>query len=224
MLPDEGTVQVQLVVGGPREEGRRELSVYARGGGSGSWTCHARGVLSVGDEASGSGDLSAWPPVGAETVDFAGTYERLAGIGLAYGSAFRGLRSVWRRGEEVFAEAELPEGASTGRLRMRPALLDVALYAWLACADGAGDGVRLPFVWSGVSLHAAAAAASVVRVRLAPDGDGGLSVAVADAAGMPVVSVDALVMRPVREAEFPVPAGAGESLYRGEWVPAELRV
>ncbi|MEE4583077.1 SDR family NAD(P)-dependent oxidoreductase [Streptomyces sp. DSM 41602] len=224
VLPDEGTVQVQLVVGGPREEGRRELSVYARGGGSGSWTCHARGVLSVGDEASGSGDLSAWPPVGAETVDFAGTYERLAGIGLAYGSAFRGLRSVWRRGEEVFAEAELAEGASTGRLRMRPALLDVALYAWLACADGAGDGVRLPFVWSGVSLHAAAAAASVVRVRLAPDGDGGLSVAVADAAGMPVVSVDALVMRPVREAEFPVPAGAGESLYRREWVPAELRV
>ncbi|WP_218053234.1 type I polyketide synthase [Streptomyces rhizosphaericus] len=228
VLADEGAVQVQLVVGGPREEGRREWSVYARDGGSGSWTRHARGLLSVGGEASGSGnvsglgEVSAWPPVGAEMVDFAGTYERLAGVGLAYGPAFRGLRSVWRRREEVFAEAELPEGASTGRLKMHPVLLDAALYAWLACVDGAGDGVRLPFAWSGVSVHAAAAAASVVRVRLAPDGDGGLSMAVADAAGMPVASVDALVMRPVREAEFTVPAGAGEGPYRVEWVPAAL--
>ncbi|WP_432046544.1 type I polyketide synthase [Streptomyces asiaticus] len=226
VLADEGAVQVQLVVGGPREEDRRELSVYARDGGSDSWTRHARGLLSVGGEASGSGDgsgsgdVSAWPPVGAETVDFAGAYERLADVGLAYEPAFRGLRSVWRRGEEVFAEAELPEGASTGRLGMHPVLLDAALYAWLACADGAGDGVRLPFAWSGVSVHAAAA--SVVRVRLAPDGQGGLSMAVADAAGMPVVSVDALVMRPVREAEFAVPAGAGEGRYRVEWVPAAL--
>ncbi|WP_244203565.1 polyketide synthase dehydratase domain-containing protein, partial [Streptomyces rhizosphaericus] len=154
VLADEGAVQVQLVVGGPREEGRREWSVYARDGGSGSWTRHARGLLSVGGEASGSGnvsglgEVSAWPPVGAEMVDFAGTYERLAGVGLAYGPAFRGLRSVWRRREEVFAEAELPEGASTGRLKMHPVLLDAALYAWLACVDGAGDGVRLPFAWS----------------------------------------------------------------------------
>ncbi|MFI6697454.1 type I polyketide synthase [Streptomyces sp. NPDC050509] len=218
VLADEGAVRVQLVVGGPQEEGRRELSVYASGGGSGAWTCHARGVLGVGGEADGSGDMSAWPPHGAETVDFAGTYERLAGAGLAYGPAFRGLRSVWRRGEEVFAEAELPEMPGTDRLGMHPALLDAALYAWLACADGAEDGVRLPFAWSGVSLHGAAA--SAVRVRLAPRGDGGLSVVVTDAAGMPVVSVDAVVTRPVRKADLAASVGAGERSGRVEWVPA----
>ncbi|MEU8874104.1 type I polyketide synthase [Streptomyces javensis] len=218
VLPDEGAVPVQLVVGGPREKGRRELSAYARDGG-GSWTCHARGVVSVGGEAGGSWDVSAWPPVGAETVDFVGTYERLAGVGLAYGTAFHGLRSVWRRGEEVFAEAELPDGASTGRLGLHPALLDAALYAWLACADGAGDEVRLPFAWSGVSPHPAATS-SVVRMRLAPAGDGGLSVTVVDAAGTPVVSVDALVTRLVGEEEFAASVGAGERLHHMEWVPA----
>ena len=38
-----------------------------------------------------------------------GLYERLAGGGLVYGPAFRGLREVWRRGEDLFAEVALPE-------------------------------------------------------------------------------------------------------------------
>ena len=40
-----------------------------------------------------------------------GFYERLAERGFAYGPVFRGLRAVWRRGDEVFAEVGLPEEA-----------------------------------------------------------------------------------------------------------------
>ncbi|WP_425588450.1 acyltransferase domain-containing protein, partial [Streptomyces tremellae] len=218
VLAAEGAAQVQVAVGGPQEEGRRGLSVYARGG-RGPWTCHARGVLGAGGTVSGPEDAGAWPPEGAETVDFAGTYARMAAAGLAYEPAFRGLRSVRRRGEEVFAEVELPDMAGTGRLAVHPALLDAALYAWLACADRAG-AVRLPFSWSGVSLHAPVATATAVRIRLAPQGDGGLSMTVADTAGTPLLSVDALVTRPVREAELAAAVGAEGDGQREHWVPA----
>lgn len=167
----------------------------------------------------GSGDTGRWPPEGARTVDLAGTYERTADAGLAHEPAFRALRSVWRRGAEVFAEAELSAVAGAGRLALHPALLDAAVYAWLACADTTG-GVRVPFAWEGVSLHPARAAAPVVRVRLAPAGDGAVSVTVTDPAGAPVVSADALVTRPVREAEPAVAAGAADDRHRQRWAPA----
>ncbi|WP_307791462.1 polyketide synthase dehydratase domain-containing protein, partial [Streptomyces actuosus] len=60
-----------------------------------------------------------------------GVYGRFAGLGLSYGSAFRGLRGVWRRGEEVFAEVSLPAGQEgvAGRFGVHPVLLDAALHA-----------------------------------------------------------------------------------------------
>ncbi|MGQ5641022.1 MULTISPECIES: polyketide synthase dehydratase domain-containing protein, partial [unclassified Streptomyces] len=60
-------------------------------------------------------------------------YERFAGLGLSYGPVFRGLRGVWRRGGEVFAEVGLPEEQETvaGRFGLHPALLDAALHAVL---------------------------------------------------------------------------------------------
>ncbi|WUX65976.1 SDR family NAD(P)-dependent oxidoreductase [Streptomyces sp. NBC_01429] len=226
VLPEDGAVQVHLVVSGPRETGHREFGVYARRDDApdDSWTRCARGTLTAESPAVISPELSVWPPAGAQAVGTAGLYEGLAATGLAYGPAFRGLRAAWRRGDELFAEVALPEETRTeaGRFGVHPALLDAALHVW-AVHDGTDDGasagrVRLPFAWSGVSLHAVGA--SAVRVRLAPTGDGGVSVAVADAVGAPVASADALTTRPVGEAEFAASAGVGEWLYRVEWVAA----
>jgi polyketide synthase 12 len=208
VLPGEGAVQVQVVVGGPQEDGGRELSVFARRGES--WVCHARGTLATA--AGEVTEMGEWPPQGAEEVATAGLYERLAATGLVYGSVFRGLRSVWRRGDEVFAEVALPDGVEATGFGVHPALLDAALHAWLATSDT--DEVRLPFVWSGVSLHATGA--SAVRVRLAPSGPDGVSVLLTDASGLPVLSADGLVTRPVAQQQL---AGAAEPLYRVEWVP-----
>ncbi|KOG83890.1 hypothetical protein ADK38_38910, partial [Streptomyces varsoviensis] len=78
--------------------------------------------------------------------------------GYHYGPAFTGLRRAWRMGDQVFAEAELPErlAADAARFGLHPALMDTGQHS-LAMdqldARGAGPdspGVRAPFLWSGV--------------------------------------------------------------------------
>ncbi|EUA54874.1 phenolphthiocerol synthesis polyketide synthase type I Pks15/1 domain protein [Mycobacterium intracellulare 1956] len=133
-------------------------------------------------------------PVGAEAVDVAGAYDGLADRGYGYGPAFQGLRACGG-GAETFAEVELPQhaGVATGGFGIHPVLLDAALHA-LGVANERIETV-LPFSWQGVSLYAAGA--SRVRVRLAPAGTGAVSVDLADASGLPVLSVRELVTRAV---------------------------
>ncbi|WP_225213306.1 polyketide synthase dehydratase domain-containing protein, partial [Janibacter melonis] len=126
-LPAGGTVQLQVVVADAAgQPGSRSVTVYSRAAQS-EWTLHAEGVLSEAAPAPAA-ELSVWPPADAEAVDVAGGYDDLAGRGYGYGPAFRGLRAVWRRGAETFAEVELPEqaGVSTGRFGIHPVLLDAA--------------------------------------------------------------------------------------------------
>ncbi|MFI0822797.1 polyketide synthase dehydratase domain-containing protein, partial [Streptomyces sp. NPDC021115] len=153
-----------------------------------------------------------------------GLYERLSGVGLAYGPAFRGLRGVWKQGEDLFVEAALPEevaedGAGFG---LHPALLDTVLHALgLGEADAGTDKALLPFMWSGMTLSAVGA--SAVRVRLSPRGSGEVALRVADDAGDPVAEVASLVLRPVSVTELSASASAtAESLFRLEWVPAPV--
>jgi len=155
-----------------------------------------------------------WPPAGATAVDLAGFHERLTEAGFAYGPAFRGLRAAWRHGDEVFAEVALPDGVDTAGYGLHPALLDAAVQV-TALAGLAGV---IPFSWSGVTLHASGA--SVIRVRLTPVGDHAVAIAVADAEGTPVASVDSLMLRPVRGDELA--AARRGDLLRMKWVPAAL--
>src|SRR5439155_5128656 len=122
------------------------------------------------------------------------------------GPAFRGLRAMWRRDSEVFAEVELPDdGAPYG---VHPALFDACLHAWMG-RDGAPV---LPFAWTGVRRYTTGA--SAVRVRLAPSGNG-VSVQVADHTGRPVISVASLIGRPVPAERLRV----GGSLFQIDLVP-----
>ncbi|MBD3011479.1 type I polyketide synthase, partial [Streptomyces sp. 5-10] len=170
VLPEVGGVQLQLSVGAPDGSGRRAFEVYSRfedAPADEPWLRHASGALVEGAPAA-SFDLSAWPPAGATPVELDGLYEGLAGLGLAYGPVFQGLRSAWRLDGEVYAELELPEDAQSeaGLFGLHPALLDSALHAvgLGGLIEGEGEGgARLPFSWSGVSLHAVGA--SVLRVR-----------------------------------------------------------
>ncbi|MET7719084.1 type I polyketide synthase, partial [Streptomyces sp. NPDC005407] len=136
-----------------------------------------------------------WPPQGAAAVPVEGVYGLFAEAGFAYGPVFQGLRGVWRRGEEVFAEVGLPEeqGDLAGGFGVHPALLDSALHAVMFMdAQGAGAG-RLPFSWGGVSLVASGARA--LRVRVVKAGPEAVSLQLADLAGGAVASVDSLVLR-----------------------------
>ena len=222
VLPPDGGARVQVVVDAADESGSRGVWVYSQRAGSDSvWVLHAQGALGTGLPEPAA-DLSVWPPAGASVVDAGDAYEVLARRGYEYGQAFRGLRALWRRGREVFAEVTVGEGVTVGGFGIHPVVLDAALHAW-GVADG-GDATMLPFSWQGVCLHAAGA--SRVRVRIAPAGAGAVSVDLADGAGLPVLSVRELVVRPVSvgalSAAVAAAAGGGGGLFEVAWSPVPL--
>lgn len=80
---------------------------------------------------------------------------------------FQGVRGVWERGDEVFAEIALPDGQPTG-FGLHPALLDAALHALPLTGRGyEADEVRLPFSFSGVLPLSPDARGLRVRLRAA---------------------------------------------------------
>ncbi|WP_181775723.1 type I polyketide synthase [Amycolatopsis pittospori] len=210
VLPATGGVQVQLVVGAADDTGARGLVFYSREEEGMPWTRHASGALSP-DPGTAEG-LHTWPPAKAEPVDIDGLYAGLAGVGLEYGPVFRGLRAVWERGDEVFAEVELPreEHAGAGDFGLHPALLDAGLHALGAVSFG-GGGAYLPFSWTGVSLHATGAQA--LRIRLTRHAGDSVSLLAADGAGNPVAAVESLALRPASAAG----AGRSKNLFRVGW-------
>ncbi|MBP2327047.1 acyl transferase domain-containing protein/acyl carrier protein [Kibdelosporangium banguiense] len=204
-LPGEDVRTVQLAVDAPDSVGRRPIRIYSRSSTDASWTRHASGLLA--ETTPTGGDPMPWPPVDAESIEVPGLYEKLTELGYEYGPAFRGLRSAYRSGTELYAEAVLPDGlrAEAGRFRLHPALLDAALHVM-----GAGRSkLALPFSYSGVSLHAAGT--STLRVRISWLDDDTVSVHLADERGIAVASVDALALRS---------ATPHDSLFRLDWVAA----
>ena len=232
MLPASSSVAVQVVVGPGEESGRRAVSVFSRAEAGSAWVCHAEGVLSS-RSIEPSADLAVWPPQGAVAVDIADGYDQLAAHGYGYGPAFRGLTATWIRGDEVFAEVRLPDAAGgAGGFGVHPALLDAAMHAVIMAQEAAGRPVEvmLPFSWQDVSLHAAGATA--VRARIAPTGPqagGGstaISIELADGLGLPVLSVGAMVARPVSERQLraAVSSSGPERLFEVAWSPVTAAI
>ncbi|WP_236061131.1 type I polyketide synthase [Actinacidiphila acididurans] len=197
VLPADGAVDVQVVVGEPDEAGRRTVDVRSRTDG---WVRHATGTVS-GKPVVGQ-ELAQWPPAGAEPVT--GLYDTLAAAGYEYGPAFQAVQAVWRRGGEVFAEVTVPDAA---RFSVHPALLDAALQPLALLAGTEGD-VRLPFSLGGIAVHRTGVTSA--RVRLTTVRPGTYAVHLADRSGEPVATVEALTTRPMAERG---------PLYALDWVP-----
>ncbi|MFB9350786.1 type I polyketide synthase, partial [Streptomyces heliomycini] len=220
-LPGDGGVQVQVWIAGPDDTGRRALSLYARPDGDDDqpWTRHATGTLAPGARREEGFDAAVWPPAGAEPVDLDGFYDSLADTGFGYGPAFRGLRAVWRRGEETFAEVALDAGPAgdAPSFGLHPALLDAALHATAFAPLGEDGRGGLPFSWQDVTLHAGGA--TEARVRIVPAGDDAVSVAVTDATGAPVASVASLVLRTAPDARATAASALErDALFALDWV------
>ncbi|MCX4556041.1 SDR family NAD(P)-dependent oxidoreductase [Streptomyces phaeochromogenes] len=233
-LPEHGGVAVQVMAAAPDQDGHRHLRIHARPENAApdeEWTLHAEGILTPDTTPTNTPtDMEIWPPERAVVVSLEGFYERLAGLGLAYGPVFQGVSALWQRGDEVFAEVELPAQAIeqvTG-FGLHPALFDAALHALAGTGEDDGDdggqepGVHLPFAWQGVRLHASGATA--LRVHLHPAGPTSTAIHLADVHGTPVATVTSLTTRPapatnqtshtVRQALFhldwtPIPAPSG---------------
>ncbi|WP_431952958.1 SDR family NAD(P)-dependent oxidoreductase [Nocardia lijiangensis] len=216
-VPAEGSISVQVVVTAADESGRRRLSVHSRQAAEGPWLLHAEGVLAP-DEVVADFDLAAWPPVGAQSLDIDGVYDELLDIGYGYGPFFQGLQAAWQRGDELFAEVALPDPQDGKGFGIHPALFDAALHAGIV--HGLRGGVEgfpaLPFTWNRVVLHAAGV--SAVRVRIVVEGTR-FALQLADEQGSPVMSVGALVSRPV-SADRLRSDRVDDALFGVEWVAA----
>ncbi|GAB7105531.1 hypothetical protein JCM4814A_38450 [Streptomyces phaeofaciens JCM 4814] len=226
VLPEDDTTDLQLTVEAPDDTGRRSLTIHSRPTSHTGWTRHATATLTPATTHP-DWDLTTWPPPDAQPLDLTGLYPRLADQGFHYGPAFQGLHTAWRHGKELFAEVRLPDELhhTAGRFGIHPAVLDAALHTSLIDGidgiDGTDD-VRLPFAWTGITLHATGA--TTLRVRITPQGPDTLALTAADQNGRPVVEVASLTSRAVGAeqlgrripllhvewTELPVPEGASE--------------
>ncbi|WP_421106936.1 SDR family NAD(P)-dependent oxidoreductase [Streptomyces sp. NEAU-S77] len=223
VLPAEGAVDIQVTVGEPDAYAQRPVKIFSRataGDGHipGAWTGHATGTLSDEPAVPLAAGSQAWPPPDARPVDTDGLYERLRDWGYAYGPAFQGLRALWRRGEDLFAEVALGEPGpdEAGRFLVHPALADAALHCQAASAldHGTEMETRLPFSFGGVRVHATGA--TTARVRLAPNGADSVSVTMTDMAGLPILTIDDLSSRPVA-ADRLTTGPRLDGLFRVDW-------
>ncbi|MFC3454335.1 SDR family NAD(P)-dependent oxidoreductase, partial [Amycolatopsis speibonae] len=215
LLPDGG-VQVQVTVGRADESGKRAVAVHSRPeAGPGGWTRHVEATLTA-DVTPPSFELSEWPPDGAVSLDVSEFYDDLRDRGYGYGPSFQCLRAAWRRGGELFVEVALP-GEQADRFAVHPALLDAVLQAiTLGGFEDEEEGrLRVPFAWRGIQEWSDGA--TRLRARLAADGNGGVTVGLADDTGAPVAEIESLLSRPVTGARW----GTGGGLFEVEWVRAE---
>ncbi|CAM5420509.1 polyketide synthase [Streptomyces narbonensis] len=135
---------------------------------------------------------------------------------------------MWRYEGEVFADIALPVdatrsgggNAAAAPYGIHPALLDASLHA--IAVGGLVDEpevVRVPFHWSGVTVHAAGAAAA--RVRLSPAGKDAVSLSLTDGEGRPLVSVERLTLRPATAGQAAA-SRVGGLMHRVTWRPYAL--
>jgi acyl transferase domain-containing protein/NADPH:quinone reductase-like Zn-dependent oxidoreductase/NADP-dependent 3-hydroxy acid dehydrogenase YdfG/acyl carrier protein len=229
VVSEQDAVDLRVVVDGVEEARGRRLSIFSQPAGSSvdrPWTRHATGTLTSHQPPAGIA-TTAWPPSDAEEIALGDLYECLIAGGFEYGPTFRGLRKVWRRGDEIFAEAEAPPEIAheTSRYGLHPALLDAVLHALAArelAAGGEPGGnrqtTRAPFSWRGVSRFATDVSALRVHLTFAAADD--LAIDVNDETGLPILSIDSLAIRPITPNQIQTAAarlGAPESLWSLQW-------
>ncbi|WP_432445714.1 type I polyketide synthase [Streptomyces rapamycinicus] len=207
---------IQLTISPPDNTNTHTLTVHTRNSPDGPWTAHATGTLTQ-HQHTPDPPQTTWPPTDAEPIPLDGTYQRLATTGLEYGPTFQGLHALWRRDSRLFADVRLPNTDHTDSADgygIHPALLDAALHALVAVSDG--DEIRLPFAWTGVTLHATGA--TKLRVELEWDASGSASLRAFDPSGQPVVTVESLASRVISPEQLRSASARSGPLYRPEWI------
>ncbi len=232
---EQDVVQIQVSVGEPDESGRRSVAVFScraeNNDGAISereWTRHASGAIAprMAADADMEDLAGVWPPEGATQESVDELYARLASHGYEYGPAFRGVKALWRRGREVFAEVRLPEEqqAQASAFNIHPALLDASLHPLLDALGHrveAGGRPHLPFSFGGVVQTAVAGTS--LRIRLTQENEQEISLAAASEIGDPVASIRSLVLRETSDEQLAKALRRAEDdMFRLDWTPTAI--
>jgi acyl transferase domain-containing protein/NADPH-dependent curcumin reductase CurA/NADP-dependent 3-hydroxy acid dehydrogenase YdfG/acyl carrier protein len=154
LLPDDGRVTCQVLVGTPRDGSATVRVVSAAAGRDGTrWITHARATAHAAAPAMApvrgpeANRLRVLQEAIDRPFDPAEFYRRLEGRGIAYGPAFRGLREI-RTGEgEALGRAELIGAVAAGgkQYTLHPCTLDMAFQLLESLMEpDAADAMYLP--------------------------------------------------------------------------------
>ncbi|SPF05490.1 type I polyketide synthase [Streptomyces sp. MA5143a] len=232
--PRRGALDLQVTVG-PQggAHGHRSVTVHARPhDGDTGWIRHAEGTLATapvaghapgtGGErpshvAAPSGGVATWPPTGAEPVDVrpsAADGPDLADA-VVHGPGLAGLRALWRRGTEVWAELITPDADQVAAedFGLHPALLESVLHALRLTRTG-GAALWHSATYRNVTVRGTPTGR--LRARITPTDGDTVTVTVTDTDGRAVATVGALTPR-----HRPAPAEASAHPY-DEALPYEL--
>uniref|UniRef100_UPI0021E52480 non-ribosomal peptide synthetase n=1 Tax=Mycobacterium simulans TaxID=627089 RepID=UPI0021E52480 len=218
VLAAGAATDLQISVHALDEQGRRAFSVHARTGDQlhsrATWTAHASGTLS--NRAPALSSLPSPSSGAVAAVEQDSFYEQLAQRGLAYSGAFcslRGMGSDPANPDIIYAEVALPAEVNTGGYGIHPTLLDAALHPVAAAVYA----TRLPFAFTGITLHAIGAPR--LHVQLPPPGADPFPLHATDPAGAPVITIDALTLGTLPDAESLQPANKAsrDGLFELTW-------
>ncbi|KAA1243296.1 SDR family NAD(P)-dependent oxidoreductase, partial [Mycobacterium simiae] len=122
-----------------------------------------------------------------------------------------------------FAEVIASEGVDVAAMGIHPVLLDAALHAAVvAGGEVEGGQMLVPYCWQQVCLHSTGAVGARVQIRRA--GEQSLVLELADGAGVPVLSVGALLTRAVGADQLQGALGdnTGVGLLELQWAPISV--
>jgi acyl transferase domain-containing protein/acyl-CoA synthetase (AMP-forming)/AMP-acid ligase II/acyl carrier protein len=152
VFSEQAVIDVQLAVE-KRADGYR-LQCYGRDADSqdSAWIEHV--VMEAQPASATPAPLSAAMLNGLKTQlaqqSVAECYERCGRMGLHYGAGFRGLRGLWRSGNEGLAWIDMPEaghggqgGTERGAYWIDPVTLDACLHALFVFPDQVSDGAAM---------------------------------------------------------------------------------
>ncbi|ORB52070.1 type I polyketide synthase [Mycobacterium persicum] len=221
VLAEHTPTDIQISVADPDGGGRRSFNVHSRVGADHraepGWVLHASGILRTVQTAAGE------PPAALPmtTIDVEGFYRELAACGLHYEPPFCSVRGIGHDPadpDHIYAEVALPAGTDVTGYGIHPALLDAALQpiaAALGVETDAEAVVRLPFVFTGVTLYATAA--TRLQVWLTRTGTDTFTLQASDPAGAPVISIDTVVVRVLPDTATLTPATTAAPSVQGLW-------
>jgi len=218
-------LRVQCVVEPADGEGfGLSLHAYTKEGAQpGTWRrcAAARSVAAEGSRASAERIAQARHEC-STAYDLEGLYdpERLGG--LAYGPAFRGLKSVvvgqrQALGEVVLAPAQ---AAEVSRYTLHPAALDASLHALFALRVDAGEGTYVPMAVDRLRVFSRAESKIFAHVELQSDPGQEIRrarVLLWDEFQQPVAELEGLTLRRVSESARPAETKTAGSWYEIRW-------